>query len=510
MHSSARRDSKRDVMGGIELPLQLQHELDELKDIFRVDTAKLKQIVDRFEEELYLGLARISRCLLPSLEDGGGSLPMNVTYIQDWPTGKEHGDFLTLDLGSTAVLRVCHVTLSENKEQTKVDRISYEIPAEFKVGSVEPLIAFLVDSIEDFLSKRRLPAALPLGFTFSFPVTQEEIDHGVLQTWTKGFDVKGAEGHDVADLLRREINERGLPVKLVALLNDTTGAMMASRYRDPQTVIGAIFGTGCNAAYMEHCADIPKISGMPSGQLMAINCEYGAFDNEHLVLPRTKYDIELDEDSPRPGEQAFEKMSAGESPELSLMQLMQSGLYLGELFRRVMLDLIERDVLFHGQDTTALLRPYIFNTVWLSAIENDTSPQMQNSLKAFQTISITPSEHELAMLRHLAQAIAIRGARLCCCGVAAICKKKGITSGHVAADGSVANKHSHFKKRWAEALGEVLDWPANRTEDPIIITAAEDGTGIGAAVISAMAPQWPRQKERRASRQRPSIGGAEV
>lgn len=87
--------------------------------------------------------------------------------------------------------------------------------------------------------------------------------------------------------------------------------MIASRYRDPKTVIGAIFGIGCNAAYFEHCRDIPKISGLPPDQLMAINCEYGAFDNEHLVLPRTKYDIELDDRSPRPGEQAFEKMSAG-------------------------------------------------------------------------------------------------------------------------------------------------------------------------------------------------------
>lgn len=87
--------------------------------------------------------------------------------------------------------------------------------------------------------------------------------------------------------------------------------MIASRYQDPETVIGAIFGTGCNAAYFEHCRDIQKITEFAPDQLMAINCEYGAFDNEHLVLPRTKFDIQLDDESPRPGEQAFEKMSAG-------------------------------------------------------------------------------------------------------------------------------------------------------------------------------------------------------
>lgn len=232
-------------------------------------------------------------------------------------------------------------------------------------------------------------------------------------------------------------------------------------------------------------------------QLMAINCEYGAFDNEHLVLPRTKYDVELDDDSPRPGEQAFEKMSAG--------------LYLGELLRLPMLELYDKGMLFRGQDVERMRQAYILDTEFLSNIENDESPHMEDSLDSFKkTIGITPTYAELLLVRQLAEAIAIRGARLCCCGIAAICRKKGIKSGHVAADGSVANKHPSFKKRWAKALGEVLDWPADRTKDPIIITAAEDGSGVGAAVISAMAPQWPKQKDRRASRQRQSIGGAEA
>ena len=73
-----------------------------------------------------------------------------------------------------------------------------------------------------------------------------------------------------------------------------------------------------------------------------------------------------------------------------------------------------------------------------------------------------------------------------CARVAAISNKSGRKSGHVAADGSVANKHPEFKRRWQKAMAEVLDWPSDRTEDPITITSAEDGSGIGAAVIAAM------------------------
>lgn len=73
--------------------------------------------------------------------------------------------------------------------------------------------------------------------------------------------------------------------------------------------------------------------------------------------------------------------------------------------------------------------------------------------------------------------------------MAAICKKKGYETAHVGADGSVFNKYPHFKKRGAEALREILDWApkANkRDEDPIEILAAEDGSGVGAALIAAL------------------------
>jgi hexokinase len=123
--------------------------------------------------------------------------------------------------------------------------------------------------------------------------------------------------------------------------------------------IGCIFGTGCNAAYIEECGSIPKLAhlNLPDDTPMAINCEWGAFDNEHLVLPRTKYDEAIDNDSPRPGQQAFEKMIAG--------------LYLGEIFRLILVDLHDnRDVhIFAGQDISKLRRPYTLDSSFLSAIE---------------------------------------------------------------------------------------------------------------------------------------------
>lgn len=146
---------------------------------------------------------------------------------------------------------------------------------------------------------------------------------------------------------------------MCALINDTTGTMIASAYTDTKMKIGCIFGTGCNAAYMEDVGSIPKLAhmDMPADTPMAINCEWGAFDNEHKVLPRTAYDITIDNDSPRPGQQAFEKMIAG--------------LYLGEILRLVLVDLHERKdgEIFKGQDIALLRKPYSLDASFLSNIE---------------------------------------------------------------------------------------------------------------------------------------------
>lgn len=150
-----------------------------------------------------------------------------------------------------------------------------------------------------------------------------------------------------------------MPIKLTALVNDTTGTLIASAYTDTKMKIGCIFGTGCNAAYMEECGSIPKLAHMnlDSDTLMAINCEWGAFDNEHVVLPRTHYDVLIDKESPRPDQQAFEKMVAG--------------LYLGEIYRRVLEELHDHVdcKIFEGQDLSKLRKPYSLDSSFLSAVE---------------------------------------------------------------------------------------------------------------------------------------------
>lgn len=454
-----------------DVPKSLLDQISKLEELFTVPKEKLKEISDHFVSELTKGL---------TVE--GGSIPMNPTWVMSFPTGYETGTFLALDMGGTN-LRVCEIILTDQKSEFDIIQSKYRMPEELKTGDAEELWEYIADCLQQFIETHHADQKLdklPLGFTFSYPATQNYIDQGILQRWTKGFDIDGVEGEDVVPMFEAALAKRGVPIKLTALINDTTGTLIASAYTDTSMKIGCIFGTGCNAAYMEDCGSIPKLAHMnlPPETPMAINCEWGAFDNEHKVLPRTPYDIIIDKDSPRPGQQAFEKMIAG--------------LYLGEIFRLVLVDLHDKEdvKMFEGQDIGKLKKPYTLDSSFLSLIEEDPFENLSETEDLFKAkLGLTTTHPELELIRRLAELIGTRAARLSACGVAAIAKKKGYKTCHVGADGSVFNKYPHFKARGAQALREILDWPDKKNlkeEDPIEILAAEDGSGVGAALIAAL------------------------
>ena len=155
---------------------------------------------------------------------------MNVTWVMGYPDGKETGTFLALDMGGTN-LRVCEVILPEEEGEFDIIQSKYRMPEELKSGKSEELWEYIADCVQQFIEYHHEGEDLgtvPMGFTFSFPCTQDYIDHGVLQRWTKGFDIDGLEGKDVVPLFEAALIKRGLPIKLTALINYTTGTLIAS------------------------------------------------------------------------------------------------------------------------------------------------------------------------------------------------------------------------------------------------------------------------------------------
>ncbi|KAH3676187.1 hypothetical protein WICMUC_002209 [Wickerhamomyces mucosus] len=447
---------------------EILRQVEKFEFLFTISAEKLKEITAHFVTELAKGLSK-----------QGGNIPMIPGWVLELPTGNETGDYLAIDLGGTNLRVVLVKLLGGSKFETVQDK--YALPDNIRTAKSEDLWAFIADSLKAFVIKQypnKPSHALPLGFTFSYPASQDAINEGILQRWTKGYDIEGVEGKDVVPMLQKALSDRDVPIDVVALINDTTGTLVASAYTDPETKMGLIFGTGCNGAYYERVADIPKLEGrlgkdIDQNGLMAINCEYGAFDNEHVILPRTEYDIQIDAESPRPGQQSFEKMI--------------SGYYLGELIRLILLELHSEGVIFKGQDNTKLSEPFILDTSAPAISETDSTPEFSEIESLIKNkLGINTTLDERKFIRRLSELIGNRAARLSVCGIAAICKKRNYETGHCAADGSVYNRYPGFKERAAQGLRDIFDWTVEPKDYPIVITPAEDGSGAGAAIIAAL------------------------
>lgn len=366
------------------------------------------------------------------------------------------------------------------------------------------------DHFENHIRKRQVDGSkeefkeeeiFDLGFTFSFPVNQVGINKGTLLRWTKGFDISEVVGQDVCALLQEALNDLQLPVRVAALVNDTVGTLMARSYASPGTtgtLIGAIFGTGTNGAYVEKLPRVTKMDSISGGTEydkstgeMIINTEWGSFDNHLSVLPNTAYDRDLDAESVNPGFQMFEKRV--------------SGMFLGEILRRAILSMVKDPSvnLFQSADDgtptiipadSAIYDQWGIDTSFLSIVEADTSEGMdaiKEVLKKDLNIEGVSVEDCQAM-KVLVHAIGKRAARLSAVALAAVIISTGKLETEdvvdIGVDGSLVEYYPGFESLTREALREIPQ-VGEAGEPRIRIGIAKDGSGVGAALIALVARQ---------------------
>ncbi|KAJ7547625.1 hypothetical protein O6H91_08G095700 [Diphasiastrum complanatum] len=308
---------------------------------------RLRQVVDAMVVEMHAGLAL----------EGGSKLKMLLSYVDNLPTGEENGLFYALDLGGTnfRVLRVQLAGTEGRILQQEYEEVS--IPQALMVGSNEELFDFIVAELASFITREGegfhplLGRQRELGFTFSFPVKQTSIDSGNLLKWTKGFAIKETVGKDVVEELQAAMGRHKLDMRVTALVNDTVGTLAGGRYWNEDVMVAVILGTGSNACYVERADAIPKWRGvLPKSGSTVINMEWGSFWSSHL--PRTPVDDTLDADSLNPGDQGFEKLI--------------SGMYLGDIVRRILLKMAEEAALFGNTVPSNLFIPFILRSITIT------------------------------------------------------------------------------------------------------------------------------------------------
>ena len=492
--------------------------------------AAAERVAAEFEynkEDVNRGVQAFIEQMDEGLGKTGATMSQIPTYVTAVPNGTEKGLYMAVDLGGTN-FRVCSIQLHGNSTfsltQSKV-----AIPKSLMVAKTShELFGFLAKQIELFLQthhgehyhshmERRASKNLfggykdaeifNLGFTFSFPVQQYGINKGTLIRWTKGFDIHDTVGKDVCALLQKELDALGLPVRVAALVNDTVGTLMARSYTSPGktgTLLGAIFGTGTNGAYVEKLDKITKLKNMgkdagevddSTGQ-MIVNTEWGSFDNGMSVLPDTPYDRGLDKESVNPGIQMFEKRV--------------SGMFLGEILRRAICGLVKDESvpLFSDEDSSR-------NDVHSTTIINDDSPLFQQWGLDTSFLSITSGDNsaglkitrqtldkeygvnaasaeDAAAVHLIAAAIGKRAARLSAVAIAAVvistmsleASKDDVVD--IGVDGSLVEFYPDFVEYIQDALRDIPDI-GPEGEKRIRIGIAKDGSGVGAALIALVA-----------------------
>ncbi|RVD86678.1 uncharacterized protein DFL_004941 [Arthrobotrys flagrans] len=467
-------------------------------------------------EEVAKGVREYLNLMEQGLKLPKQAMTMIPTYVTAVPNGTEKGVYLAVDLGGTN-FRVCSIHLHGDSKFT-LTQAKTPIPKELMIGTSKGLFSFLAKQIEDFVKKHHSDhfepetsySQLKLGFTFSFPVEQVALNKGYLIRWTKGFDIQDAIGKDVCELLQTEIDALGLPVRVVALVNDTVGTLMARSYTSPGkagTLLGAIFGTGTNGAYVEKLPRIPKLFNKTenygeydsSSGVMVINTEWGAFDNAMKVLPDTPYDRALDKNSVNPGMQMFEKRV--------------SGMFLGEILRNAIVALMA-DGLFnvaHGtsiDENGPLFTPWSIDTSALSTIQADyTSSYSLTKQLLERDMGVSAASTGDAMaVKALVYGIGKRSARLSAIPIAATAIATGAYENYkqakaeaaegeevekidIGVDGSVVEYYPGFERYLREALRDIqpLVPGAAGLEEAIRIGIAKDGSGVGAALIALVA-----------------------
>jgi len=515
------------------------NEVDKILDQLTLSDATLKKIMALMDAEMNKGLH-------PDTQEQA-DIKMFPTYVRSIPDGSEKGDFLALDLGGTN-FRVLWVqippsdgnyppvnasdlllageddegipSLPPSRPDIKMKSRIFVIPTQIMQGTGEMLFDHIVKCLAIFMNKEGLLGkSLPLGFTFSFPLRQEGLAKGRLVTWTKGFSCEGVVGEDVVQLFHDAVkryastkNAKGglEKVRCVAIVNDTTGTLMACAHKNPLCMAGLIFGTGSNACYVEKLKNVLTWDGdHDSPDEVLINTEWGAFGNGGaLDFILTDFDRDVDRNSVNPSRQIFEKLI--------------SGMYMGEIARLVLCRLFSRGLLFTSCTSPTAAKPEFFPphsptktssnatpsspnpvesipdvldwdkrgtffTKYISEIEGDRSEDFHVTKQVLDECGIrNVSIRECRLVRRICETVSTRAAYLASAATAVLLNRMQRPHVTVGIDGSLYRFHPQFHNLMVQKIPDLSPYPFN-------LMLSEDGSGKGAALIAAVAQRMDHE-----------------
>ncbi|KAL3451299.1 hypothetical protein BJX65DRAFT_239599 [Aspergillus insuetus] len=461
---------------------------------------------EKIREQFRTGLESSPICMLPS-------------YNHALPSGKEEGTFLALDVGGSTM----RVALIELRGQGKMEILrvsSSPIDNEVKLLEGTSFFDWMAEKIESMLrevgtSYGREKIPLSMGLSWSFPIEQTSASSGLVIHMGKGFLCSmGTVGQELGALIVQSCKKRDLNVRVDAIVNDSSAALLSRAYVDPATRMSLILGTGTNVAihFPVHAIGLNKFGTRPAGWFdyakhVIINSEMSMFGGG--VLPMTRWDDTLNRTHLRPDYQPLEYMATGR--------------YLGEIIRLIIVEAVETAHLFGGELPHSMRDAYSFDTSIVAFIEADKSPFLTASAALLQkehTFSSAPSQEDLKFLLRVCQIVSKRAAGYLATAIHSMwclrneaefpdvpttpsSSKGPITvtesganpeSLSIACDGSVINKYPGFRDRCQSYLNQLTRETSlakvsqhSNEESCIRLEPAPESAILGAAVAVAVA-----------------------
>jgi len=167
---------------------------------------------------------------------------------------------------------------------------------------------------------------------------------------------------------------------------------------------------------------------------------------------------------------------------------MIAGMYLGEITRNILLNLIDRRLVFEGNISADLNQMWTFETAYMSTIEADHSPTLRHtqtileSTLSFASTTLTDRQ----IVKAIVELVGKRAARLSAAALAGILEHTEAWK-HKAAigiDGSLFEFYPSFDTDIMDGLEEVFGAEVRQN---VRLGLAQDGSGVGAALCALLA-----------------------
>ncbi|KAK9466130.1 hypothetical protein V1512DRAFT_263944 [Lipomyces arxii] len=419
------------------------------------------------------------------------SATMLPSYIYKYPTGSETGVFVALDVGGST-LRIAVVKFDPAVVLKRVILYSTAEMIDFAVRNLDGRSFFLwiasqlhsvvyVAYANNWLSEQD---RILVGLTWSFPLDQISVTTGIIRPMGKGFSQISNDivGWDLQTVLTRACKDSGLEIDLLAVINDSAATVLSAMQQDQRCKIGLIVGTGVNAGVRVPVTlvDEEKLSRYSQRDLedcveFIMDTELSMFGAD--ILPRTRWDEELDAKNENPGFQPFE--------------LMVSGRYISEIARYIIRDTI---LCFRSTSATPakLDKEWGLDSLTMSAVEREIDIQFARQ----QFLAKHPCKHgrqsltieEMKFIKATFYAVSSRAAAVVAAGILALAETvlpppttpSDSEEIMVAVTGSIMEKYFGFKQR----VQEFLSLLARRRHKKVVLILAQE-TGIWGAAVAA-------------------------